>query len=106
MIQVNDSELNDVIRTCGGPYDKSSMVAEFIPSNDLVVRWTRSSDFKGKEFLILRFPEPLRLAPASVIREITKKVIQQVCYSSDYELSEETLDWIADLRDLINKKVS
>ena len=103
---MNDLELNDVIRTCGGPYDKSSMTAAFIPSNDLVVRWTRSSDFKGKEFLNLRFSEPFRLAPASVIREITKKVIQQVCYSSDYELSEETLDWIADLRNLINKKVS
>lgn len=95
---MNDTELNDVISTCGGPYSKGDITAMFVPSDRLAVKWTRSTDCTGKEYLALRFPESFRFAPISVIRDITKKLIQQICYSSDYEMSEETLDWISQMR--------
>lgn len=103
---MNDAELTTIVMTCGGPYTKGNLTASFIPTNDLVVRWTRSSNEFGKEYMNLRFPESFKLAPVGVIRDITKKVIQQVCYSSDYEISEETMEWLSSLRELMDGGVA
>lgn len=100
---VNDAELNEIVCSCGGPYPKGHMTAEFIPSKNMVVKWRRSTDIRGREYLNFQFPETFKLAPVSVIKDITKKLIQQVCYSSDSELSEDTLEWLVDLRRLTGR---
>ena len=92
---MNDDELTYVIQTCGGPYQRGMMTGMFVKTDRTVVSWHKTIDSKGREGMILFFPEWFMDAPISVIRDITKAIIQEVCYSSKTELTDDTKEWIS-----------
>ena len=86
---LNDTQLRDEVRRCGGPYPAEKVSAEFIRSLSVQCMWRMTYD--GICFM---FPDYFREAPLSVIRDITKRMIQMACYSSDAQLSHETKQWM------------
>ena len=97
---MDDRELMDIVATCGGPFKKGNLKASFVQSDEMVIAWNHTLDSNGDDFMRLRFTMEFTDAPISVIREVTKKIIQRVCYHSDLEVSEETIEWINDVRSL------
>lgn len=95
---LTDSDLTDIVRTCGGPFPRERVSATFIRSRDMTIRWRKVIDTRNNEYLKLTFPDCFSDAPLIVIKELTKRVIQDAFYSSDYELSDETIEWIIDRR--------
>lgn len=95
---MNDMELTDIIRSCGGPYHRDMMRGRFADRHRMIVSWRKTTDYYGEDGMDFVFPSVFSDAPISVIQDIVKAIIQEVCYSSERELSDDTKQWINDAR--------
>ena len=98
MIPLDDCELTSIVATCGGPFVRGNLTASFSRSGGFSVRWHRRVDERGEIRMSLEFPENYRNAPVQVIRDVTKAIIQDVCYHSESAISKETEEWIRETR--------
>ena len=95
---MNDNELTGIVATCGGPFVRGNLTASFSRSGGFSVRWHQRVDARGEIRMSLEFPENYRNAPVHVIRDVTKAIIQDVCYHSESAISRETEEWIRETR--------
>ena len=95
---MNDTELTGIVATCGGPFVRGNLTASFSRSGGFSVRWHQRVDARGEIRMSLEFPENYRNAPVQVIRDVTKAIIQDVCYHSESGISKETEEWIRETR--------
>lgn len=98
MIRLDDCELTSIVATCGGPFVRGNLTASFSQSGGFSVRWHRRVDARGEIRMSLEFPENYRNAPVQVILDVTKAIIQDVCYHSESAISMETKEWIRETR--------
>lgn len=91
---MNDAELTEVVRTSSSPYARDMVSAKFIPSTGLTCIWNSYKDKKGREGIVFSFPDYLSDAPYVVIRDMTRGMIQQICYSSNHKYCQETKKWL------------
>lgn len=91
---MNDVELTEVVRTSASPFARDMVSARFIPSVGLTCLWNSFKDKNGREGIVFSFPDYLSDAPYVVIRDMTRGMIQQICYSSKHDYCQETKKWL------------
>lgn len=95
---MDDCELTSIVATCGGPFVRGNLTASFSRSGGFSIRWHQRVDARGEIRMSLEFPKNYRNAPIRVIRDVTKAIIQDVCYHSESAISRETEEWIRETR--------
>ena len=88
---MNNSELTDIVRRCQCVIPKDRMKGSFCYSPNLSCTWYGSIEDNRLE---IEFPDYLSEAPCIVITDLTKKIIQNALYDSDYKLSDITRLWL------------
>lgn len=88
---LTDQDLTELIRAYSS-FPKDKLTASFYESKGLECRVTRGGFANGK--MEIRFPDYLRNAPCSVIIDLSKKIMQKKLYDSDYEISQESKNWL------------
>ena len=87
---MTNEDLIQIARSCGGPFPRANITAEFIVSDNRSCLWRMKKD--GIHYMI---PEFYMDAPLFVLKDIIKGMVQIACYSSFAVLSDETKNWIA-----------
>lgn len=88
---MTDADLQSVIRTCGGPVDRSNVTARFRYEKEISVTCLGNA---SQGFLRWYIADYLRDAPIHVIRDLVKKYIQKEFYDSPMPLGQDTKKWL------------
>ena len=100
---MNGTELTEVVRQCCSPFRRDLVNAVFCPMDNIKCLWYKFKNKNGEEGINFSFPDYLEDAPYSVIRDVTKSMIQEMCYGSYHKYSRDTTKWLMSALDTPDK---